>query len=69
MSPSQAAVSLTQRPRYSVDPTQPIGPGNLPMHQQFYISANTVTAEPWRSLPPGTVAAGAGPAYMFLFRA
>jgi hypothetical protein len=51
------------------DPSAPIGPGNLSMHQQCYISANTVSAETLEvTTAPGTVAAGAGPAYMLLFR-
>lgn len=50
------------------NPAQPIGPGNRPMNQQFYISANTVQAEKLEvTTAPGTVAT-AGPAYMTLFR-
>jgi hypothetical protein len=51
------------------DPTQPIGPTNRPMHQQFYISAYFVQAEKLEvTTAAGTVANGQGPAYMMLFK-
>jgi hypothetical protein len=50
------------------NPAQPVGPGNLPMNQQFYISANTVEAEKVQVLTaPGPVAS-AGPAYIQMFK-
>jgi hypothetical protein len=48
------------------NPAQPVGPGNLPMNQQFYISANTVGGEVLEVVTaPGLVAA-TGPAYITL---
>ena len=39
------------------DPAKPVGAGNLPINQQFYISANTVQAEKLQVITaPGTVA-------------
>ena len=50
------------------DPGAPAGPGNRPIHQQFYISANTVQAEKLEvTTAPGAVA-DAGPAYLMLFK-
>jgi hypothetical protein len=50
------------------NPAAPVGPGNRPMSQQFYISANTVGAEILEiTTAPGKIADGAGPAYMTLF--
>jgi hypothetical protein len=50
------------------DPTKPVGAGNLPINQQFYISANTVQAEKLQVVTaPGTVSA-AGPAYIMMFK-
>jgi len=50
------------------DPTQPAGPTNRPMHQQFYVSAYALQAANVQvTTAPGTVAQ-AGPAYLMLFK-
>jgi len=50
------------------NPALPVGPGNLPLNQQTYISANTVSADRLAVYTaPGTVAK-VGPAYVSLER-
>jgi hypothetical protein len=53
-------------PVTSFDPTKPVSATNRPMNQQFYISANTVTAEKVEVITAAGSVAQVGPAYMSL---
>lgn len=55
-------------PLVPYDPTLPVGPGNLPMNQQVYVSANTVSSDKLAVYTAAGSAATVGPAYVQLFR-
>ena len=48
------------------DPTKPVSATNRPMNEQFYISANTVTAEKLEVTTAAGTVAQVGPAYLVL---